>query len=140
MYIKYTYDLYKLELTPNKNRIGPQWAKFGKEHYSFMFSRHVCKWRTWQYTRIKTERSKNSLHKSRLCPVGYCKRKDTRDGKTWKKSEHLLYGRQERIRWWKLKDEAVDRSTRKTRYEKCYGRVARQNNYKDYFVLQLYVF
>jgi len=58
----------------------------------------------------------------------------------WKKSGHLLYGRQESRRLWKLKEEAVDRRTRKTRYEKCYGRVARQNNYEDYFVLQLYLF
>jgi len=68
------------------------------------------------------------------------KMKDTRDGKTWNRSEHLLYGYQERRRYWKLKEEALDRSPWKTRYEKCYGRVARQNNYKDYFVLQLYVF
>ena len=36
-------------------------------------------------------------------------RYDTRDGKTWKKSEHLLDDRQER-RYWKLKEEALDRT------------------------------
>ena len=68
------------------------------------------------------------------------KKKDTRDGKTWKKSEQLLYGHQERRRYWKLKEDVIDRSPWKTRYEKCDGRVARHNNYKDYFLLQHYVF
>jgi hypothetical protein len=46
------------------------------------------------------------------------KGKDTRDGKTWKKSEHLLDERRERRRYWKLKEEVLDRTAWKTRYEK----------------------
>jgi len=46
MYIKYTSDLYNLDLTPNKNRVEPQWAKSGKEHYSFMFCRQGFSRRT----------------------------------------------------------------------------------------------
>ena len=53
------------------------------------------------------------------------KRKDRRNGKTWKKSEHLLDDRQERRRHWKLKQEALDRIPCKIRYEKFYGPVAR---------------
>jgi hypothetical protein len=68
------------------------------------------------------------------------KRKDRRNGKTWKKSEHLLDERKETRRYWKLKQEALDRTACKTRYERRYGRVARQNNYKNCFVLQLYIF
>jgi hypothetical protein len=37
------------------------------------------------------------------------KRKDRRDGKTWKKSEHLLDDRKETRRCWKLKEDALDR-------------------------------
>lgn len=40
-YIKYTYGLYNLDLTPNKNRVEPQRAKCDKEHYSFLFSCHA---------------------------------------------------------------------------------------------------
>jgi len=69
MYIKYTSDLYNLHLTPNKNAVEQQWAKISEKQYSFMFCRHVFSWRTWQYSRIKTERSKNCPRKSRLCPA-----------------------------------------------------------------------
>ena len=52
MYIKYTSDLYNLELTPNKNRVEMQKAKFSKELYTFLFYRHVFICRTWQCSRI----------------------------------------------------------------------------------------
>jgi hypothetical protein len=56
------------------------------------------------------------------------KRRDTSGVKTWKKSEHLLDDRRERRRCWNLKEEALDLTVWKTRYEESYGRVARQNN------------
>ena len=38
------------------------------------------------------------------------KRKYARDGNTWKKSEHLLDDSQEIGRYWKLKQEAINRN------------------------------
>jgi hypothetical protein len=56
------------------------------------------------------------------------KRKDRRDRKAWKKIEHLLDGRKETRNYWKLKEEALDRTAWKTCNERCDGPVARQNN------------
>jgi len=56
------------------------------------------------------------------------KRKDLKGGKTGKKSEHILDDCKETRSYWKLKEKAVDRPAWKTRNERCYGPVARQNN------------
>ena len=55
------------------------------------------------------------------------KRKDKKEGKTWEKREHLLDDSKETI-CWKMKKDALDRNTQKTRYERSYGRVARKIN------------
>jgi hypothetical protein len=44
--------------------------------------------------------------------------KDRRDGKTWKKSEHLLNDRKETRRYWKLKEKILDRTAWETHYGK----------------------
>jgi hypothetical protein len=61
--------------------------------------------------------------------IGGNNRKVRRDGKTWKKSRHLLDERKEKRRYWKLKEEALERTVWKARYERCYGPVAREINW-----------
>jgi hypothetical protein len=60
MCIKYTFHLHNLDVTPNKYRAEPQRAKCSKEHYSFLFSRHVFSWRTdstdeWKWKAAKSD-------------------------------------------------------------------------------------
>jgi hypothetical protein len=40
-YVKYTSDLYNLDLNPNRNSVEPQRAKYSKKRQIFLFSRHV---------------------------------------------------------------------------------------------------
>jgi hypothetical protein len=56
------------------------------------------------------------------------KRKVSSDGKTGKKSGHLLDDRQETRRCWKFKEKALGGATRKYRCGRFHGRVARQTN------------
>jgi len=80
---------------------------------------------------------RNGLHRH---SIEENKRKYARDRKMWKKSEHRLDDRLVRRRYWKLKEDAQDRTPWKTRNEKCYGLVTRENNYTNYSVLKLHIF
>jgi hypothetical protein len=47
-------------------------------------------------------------------------------GRRGRRRKQLLDGFKEKRRYWKLKDEALDRTMWRTRFRRCYGPVVRQ--------------
>jgi hypothetical protein len=47
-------------------------------------------------------------------------------GRRWRRRKQLLDDLKEKGRYWKLKEEALDRTLWRTRFGRCYGPVVRQ--------------